>query len=130
MKRYIKDSQENNKDLIVSKKRPDPNTAAIDGQRMTAEEIADEIMLEADNDEYVYNRYQKMLSDYAKKVIENGWENTSRDRVSYAATEYVTQEYKYRHSTRKQLKSFCRKFLAEYMQEDYDRYKEEFKRSL
>lgn len=120
MKRYIK-SNESKKDL---------NTAVVDGERMTAEEIADEIMLEADNDEYVYNRYQKMLSDYAKKVIENGWENTSRDRVSYSATEYVTQEYKYHHSTRKQLKSFCRKFLAETMQDDYDRYKAEYGESL
>lgn len=119
MKRYIKTSES---------KKSNSNTAIVDGERMTAEEIADDIMLEADNDEYVYNRYQKMLSDYAKEVIENGWEDISyRDHVSYVATAYVTEVYKNNHSTRKQLKSFCRPFLAEYMQEDYDRYKEEFK---
>lgn len=116
-----------NPNSIVPKQKPDPNTAVIDGERMTAEEIADDAMLEANNNEYVYNRYQELLSDYAKKVVENGWENTSRDRVPHSATECVIDIYNDNHSTRrKNLKSFCRKFLVEHMQQDYDRYKAEY----
>ena len=98
---------------------------------MTAEEVADEVMLEANNYEYVYDGYQDMLSDYAKKVVENGWVGTSKDRVPFTATKYVVNVYLGQHSTRKQnIASMCRPVLAEYMQEDYDRYKSEYQESL
>lgn len=116
---------------IAPKEKIDPNTAVIDGERMTAEEVADEVMLEANNYEYVYDGYQDMLSDYAKKVIENGWVGTSKDRVPFTATERVVDIYLDRHSTRKKnIASMCRPFLEEYMQEDYDRYKSEYQESL
>lgn len=116
---------------IAPKEKIDPNTAVIDGERMTAEEVADEVMLEANNYEYVYDGYQDKLSDYAKKVVENGWVGTSKDRVPFTATKYVVNVYLSQHSTRKQnIASMCRPFLAEYMQEDYDRYKSEYQESL
>lgn len=125
-------SKENfNPNSITPKEKIDPNTAVIDGERMTAEEVADEVMLEANNYEYVYDGYQDMLSDYAKKVVENGWVGTSKDRVPFTATKYVVNVYLSQHSTRKQnIASMCRPFLAEYMQEDYDRYKSEYQESL
>lgn len=125
-------SKENfNPNSITPKEKIDPNTAVIDGERMTAEEVADEVMLEANNYEYVYDGYQDKLSDYAKKVVENGWVGTSKDRVPFTATKYVVNVYLSQHSTRKQnIASMCRPFLAEYMQEDYDRYKSEYQESL
>lgn len=125
-------SKENfNPNSITPKEKIDPNTAVIDGERMTAEEVADEVMLEANNYEYVYDGYQDMLSDYAKKVVENGWVGTSKDRVPFTATKRVVDIYLDRHSTRKKnIASMCRPFLAEYMQEDYDRYKSEYQESL
>lgn len=116
---------------IAPKEKIDPNTAVIDGERMTAEEVAQEVMSEADNIEYVYDGYQDMLSDYAKKVVENGWVGTSKDRVPFTATKYMVNVYLGQHSTRKKnIASMCRPFLVEYMQEDYDRYKEEFKNEV
>ena len=116
---------------IAPKEKIDPNTAVIDGERMTAEEVAQEVMSEADNYEYVYDGYQDKLSEYAKKVVENGWVGTSKDRVPFTATKYVVNVYLGQHSTRKQnIASMCRPFLAEYMQEDYDRYKSEYQGSL
>lgn len=125
-------SKENfNPNSITPKEKIDPNTAVIDGERMTAEEVADEVMLEANNYGYVYDGYQDMLSDYAKKVVENGWVGTSKDRVPFTATKYVVNAYLGQHSTRKQnIASMCRPFLAEYMQEDYDRYKSEYQERL
>lgn len=125
-------SKENfNPNSITPKEKIDPNTAVIDGERMTAEEVAQDVMLEADNYEYVYDGYQDKLSDYAKKVVENGWVGTSKDRVPFTATKYVVNVYLSQHSTRKQnIASMCRPFLAEYMQEDYDRYKSEYQESL
>ena len=125
-------SKENfNPNSITPKEKIAPNTAVIDGERMTAEEVADGVMLEANNYEYVYDGYQDMLSDYAKKVVENGWVGTSKDRVPFTATKYVVNVYLSQHSTRKQnIASMCRPFLAEYMQEDYDRYKSEYQESL
>ena len=125
-------SKENfNPNSITPKEKIDPNTAVIDGERMTAEEVADEVMLEANNYEYVYDGYQDKLSEYAKKVVENGWVGTSKDRVPFTATKYVVNVYLSQHSTRKQnIASMCRPFLAEYMQEDYDRYKSEYQESL
>ena len=116
---------------IAPKEKIDPNTAVIDGERMTAEEVAQEAMSEADNIEYVYDGYQDRLAEYAKKVVENGWENTYRDHVPFSATSYVVDVYITQHNTRKQnLAKMCRKFLNEYMQEDYDRYKAEYRESL
>jgi hypothetical protein len=116
---------------IAPKEKIDPNTAVIDGERMTAEEVAQEVMSEADNYEYVYDGYQDKLSEYAKKVVENGWVGTSKDRVPFTATKYVVNVYLSQHSTRKQnIAYMCRPFLAEYMQEDYDRYKSEYQGSL
>ena len=116
---------------IAPKEKIDPNTAVIDGERMTAEEVAQEVMSEADNIEYVYDGYQDRLADYAKKVVENGWVGTSKDRVPFTATKYVVLVYLGQHSTRKKnIASMCRPFLAEYMQEDYDRYKSEYQESL
>ena len=116
---------------IAPKEKIDPNTAVIDGERMTAEEVAQDVMLEADNYEYFYDGYQDKLSEYAKKVVENGWVGTSKDRVPFTATKYVVNVYLDQHSTRKQnIASMCRPFLAEYMQEDYDRYKSEYQESL
>ena len=116
---------------IAPKEKIDPNTAVIDGERMTAEEVAQEVMSEADNIEYVYDGYQDRLADYARKVVENGWVGTSKDRVPFAATKYVVLVYLGQHSTRKKnIASMCRPFLVEYMQEDYDRYKAEYGESL
>lgn len=71
------------------------------------------------------------MTDYAKKVVENGWVGTSKDRVPFTATKYVVLVYLGQHSTRKKnIASMCRPFLAEYMQEDYDRYKSEYQESL
>lgn len=113
---------------IIPKERPDLNTAVIDGERYTAEEVADEVMLEADNYESVYNNYQGLLSDYAKKVVENGWEgHPLRDKVPFSAIRYVINNYKSQHTTRKNLSSICSELIAEYMQDDYDRYKSEFR---
>jgi hypothetical protein len=124
-KRYFDQS------YITPKEKPDPNTAVVDGERMTAEEIADDIMLEADNYEYLYNGYQSRLADYAKKVVENGWENTWRDKVTKSgAIGYVVEAYVDIHSTRKELKPLCGKFIAEAMQDDYNRYKAEYQESL
>lgn len=124
-KRYFDQS------YITPKEKIDPNTAVIDGERMTAEEVAQEVMSEADNIEYVYDGYQDRLADYAKKVVENGWVGTSKDRVPFTATKYVVNVYLGQHSTRKKnIASMCRPFLAEYMQEDYDRYKSEYQESL
>ena len=93
--------------------------------------VADEIMLEADNYEYLYNGYQSKLADYAKKVVENGWENTWRDKVTKSgAIGYVVDAYVDIHSTRKELKPLCGKFIAEAMQDDYNRYKAEYQESL
>jgi hypothetical protein len=116
---------------IAPKKKVDPNTAVVDGERMTAEEIADEIMLEADNYEYLYDGYQRRLADYAKKVVENGWENTWRDKITKSgAIGYVIEAYVDTHSTRKELKPLCWKFIAEAMRDDYNRYKEKFKNEV
>lgn len=116
---------------IAPKEKIDPNTAVIDGERMTAEEVAQEVMSEADNIEYVYDGYQDRLAEYAKKVVENGWVGTSKDRVPFTATKYVVLVYLGQHSTRKKnIASMCRPFLAEYMQEDYDRYKSEYRERL
>lgn len=116
---------------IAPKEKIDPNTAVIDGERMTAEEVAQEVMSEADNYEYVYDGYQDRLADYAKKVVENGWENTSKDHVPFSAVKYVVDVYIVQHNTRKQnLAKMCRPFINEYMQEDYDRYKAEYRESL
>lgn len=124
-KEYFDDS------LIVPQKKADPNTAVIDGERMTAEEVAQEVMSEADNYEYVYDGYQDRLAEYAKKVVENGWENTSKDHVPFSAVKYVVDVYIVQHNTRKQnLAKMCRPFINEYMQEDYDRYKSEYQESL
>lgn len=129
VKFYAKENFNHNS--IAPKEKIDPNTAVIDGERMTAEEVADEVMLEANNYEYVYDGYQDKLSEYAKKVVENGWVGTSKDRVPFTATKYVVNVYLSQHSTRKQnIASMCRPFLAEYMQEDYDRYKSEYQESL
>ena len=111
---------------IAPKEKIDPNTAVIDGERYTAEEIAQEVMSEADNYEYVYNRYQDILADYARKVVANGWTGTWRDKVPFEAIKYVVSNYLGQHSTRKKnIASICRPLIAEYMQEDYDRYKKE-----
>lgn len=116
MKRYIKASQE---------------TAVVDGERLTAEEIADDIMLEADNNEYVYNHYQELLSKWAEKVVESGWLGTRHDGVSNSAMAYVVDEYRSNHRIRTQnLRFMCYPFLRTYMQDDYDRYKEEFKNEV
>ena len=129
VKLYAKEKFSPNR--IAPKEKIDPNTAVIDGERMTAEEVAQDVMLEADNYEYIYDGYQDMLSDYAKKVVENGWVGTSKDRVPFTATKYVVNAYLDQHSTRKQnIASMCRPFLAEYMQEDYDRYKSEYQERL
>lgn len=115
---------------IAPIKKIDPNTAVIDGQRYTAEEVAQEVMSEADNYEYVYDKYQEYLSNYAKKVIENGWENTGKDKVPYSAVRYVVSVYVVQHMTRKQnLTSMCYPFISPLMQEDYDRYKAEYSNS-
>ena len=83
-------------------------------------------MSEADNYEYVYNRYQDILADYARKVVANGWTGTWRDKVPFEAIKYVVSNYLGQHSTRKKnIASICRPLIAEYMQEDYDRYKKE-----
>ena len=72
------------------------------------QEVADEVMLEANNYMYVYDGYQDKLSDYAKKVVENGWVGTSKDRVPFTATKYVVNAYLDRHSTRKKnIASIC-----------------------
>ena len=125
-------SKENfNPNSITPKEKIDPNTAVIDGERMTAEEVAQDVMLEADNYEHVYDGYQDKLSEYAKKVVENGWVGTWRDKVPFEAIKYVVSAYLGQHSTRKKnIASMCRPFLAEYMQEDYDRYKSEYQESL
>lgn len=131
VKLYSKENFNPNSITPKPKEKIDPNTAVIDGERMTAEEVADEVMLEANNYGYVYDGYQDKLSDYAKKVVENGWVGTSKDRVPFTATKYVVNVYLSQHSTRKQnIASMCRPFLAEYMQEDYDRYKSEYQGSL
>ena len=111
---------------IEPKAKADPNTAVIDGERYTAEEIAQEVMSEADNYEYVYNGYQDILADYARKVVANGWTGTWRDKVPFEAIKYVVSNYLGQHSTRKKnIASICRPLIAGYMQEDYDRYKRE-----
>lgn len=116
---------------IAPKEKIDPNTAVIDGERMTAEEVAQEAMSEADNYEYVYDKYQELLSDWAKQVVEKGWTGTWRDKVPNSAMAYVLDVYLGQHTTRKQnLRSMCYPFLREYMQEDYDRYKAEYRESL
>lgn len=129
VKLYAKEKFSPNR--IASKEKIDPNTAVIDGERMTAEEVAQDVMLEADNYEYIYDEYQDKLSEYAKKVVENGWVGTWRDKVPFEAIKYVVSAYLGQHSTRKKnIASMCRPFLAEYMQEDYDRYKSEYQESL
>lgn len=111
---------------IEPKAKADPNTAVIDGERYTAKEIAQEVMSEADNYEYVYNGYQDILADYARKVVENGWTGTWRDKVPFEAIKYVVSAYLGQHSARKKnIASMCRPLITEYMQEDYDRYKRE-----
>lgn len=129
VKLYAKEKFSPNR--IAPKEKIDPNTAVIDGERMTAEEVAQDVMLEADNYEYIYDEYQDKLSEYAKKVVENGWVGTWRDKVPFEAIKYVVSAYLGQHSTRKKnIASMCRPFLAEYMQEDYDRYKSEYQESL
>ena len=146
VKLYAKEKFSPNR--IAPKEKIDPNTAvidlyvfslalniltkaSIDGERMTAEEVAQDVMLEADNYEYIYDEYQDKLSEYAKKVVENGWVGTWRDKVPFEAIKYVVSAYLGQHSTRKKnIASMCRPFLAEYMQEDYDRYKSEYQESL
>ena len=129
VKLYAKEKFSPNR--IAPKEKIDPNTAVIDGGRMTAEEVAQDVMLEADNYEYIYDEYQDKLSEYAKKVVENGWVGTWRDKVPFEAIKYVVSAYLGQHSTRKKnIASMCRPFLAEYMQEDYDRYKSEYQESL
>lgn len=115
---------------IEPKIKPDPNTAVVDGERLTAEELSHDIMLEADNYEYVYDKYQEYLSDYAKRVVENDWIGTSKDKVPNTAMAYVLDVYRTQHMIRKQnLRAMCYPFLREYMQEDYDRYKAEYSNS-
>lgn len=127
---YVYPKEKFRQSYIQPKAKPDPNTAVVDGERLTAEEIADDIMLEADNYEYVYDTYQEYLSDYAKQVVENDWIGTSKDKVPNTAMAYVIDVYRVQHTIRKQyLRAMCYPFLREYMQEDYDRYKAEYSNS-